>query len=79
MDGGLQRRKEKGIFIKSLKATNEQFGRKINEDVDGNRKLFWKEVLKVNGGKVENFSRIKDGNRRLALGEDEVQRNLERL
>ena len=23
---------------------NEQFGRKKNEDVNGNRKLFWKEV-----------------------------------
>ena len=28
---------------------NKQFGRKLNQDVDGNRKLFWKEVSKVNG------------------------------
>ena len=44
----------------------------MNQDVDGNRKLFWKEVSKVNGGKVESCSRIKDGNGRLALGKDEV-------
>ena len=36
------------------------------------RKLFWKEVIKVNVGKVENSKRIKDGNGRLAKGEDEV-------
>ena len=27
----------------------------MTKDVNGNRKLFWKEVSKVNGGKVENF------------------------
>ena len=36
MYGSLQRRKE----------GNEQFRRKINQDVYGNRKLFWKEVSK---------------------------------
>ena len=44
----------------------------MNEDVNGNRKLFWKEVSNAKGGKVESCSRIKDGNRRLAQGEDEV-------
>ena len=44
----------------------------MNQDVNGNRKLFWKEVSKVNGGKMENSNRIKDGNRRLALEEVEV-------
>ena len=32
----------------------------MNEDVNGNRKLFWKEVRKTNG---RNSHRIKDGNR----------------
>ena len=27
------------------------FGRKMNQDVDGNRKLLWKEVSKINGAK----------------------------
>ena len=45
----------------------------MNQDVDGNRKLFWKEVSKVNGGKVESCSRIMDGNGRLPLAEDEVR------
>ena len=37
-------------------------------------KLFWKEVSNIKGGKVESYSRIKDGNVRLAQGEVEVPR-----
>ena len=44
----------------------------MNQDVNRNRKLFWKEVSKVNGGKAESCSKIKDGNRRLVLEEAEV-------
>ena len=57
----------------SEKKINEQFGRKMNEGVNGKRKLFWKES-NVKRGKVESCSTIKDGNGRLAKGEDEVQR-----
>ena len=32
----------------------------MNQDVNGNRKLFWKEVSEANGGKVENSNRIWD-------------------
>ena len=46
----------------------------MNQAVNGNRKLFWKEVSKANGGKVENSNRIKDRNGRLVLEEAEVQR-----
>ena len=53
---------------------NEQFGRKMTQNVSGNRKLFWKEISRANGGKVESCSRIKDENERLELGEDEVRR-----
>ena len=45
----------------------------MNQDVNGNRKLFWKEVSKVKRGKVEDCRRIKDGNGRLALEEVEVR------
>ena len=31
-------------IIQSKMKVNEQFGRKMNEDVTGNRKLLWKEV-----------------------------------
>ena len=46
----------------------------MKENVNGNRKLFWKEVSNARGGKVEICSRIKGGggNRRLAQGENEV-------
>ena len=46
----------------------------MNEDVHGNRKLFWKEVSNAKGGKGESCSRVKDGNGRLAHGEGEVRR-----
>ena len=29
-------------------------GRKMNKDVNGNRKLFWKKVNNAKGGKVES-------------------------
>ena len=61
-----KREKLKDVCIK-------QFGRKMNEDVNENRKLFWKEVSNANGGKVENCSRIKDRNGRLALEEVECE------
>ena len=46
MYGSLQRREEKRlkVYFKSKKDVNEQFGREVNQDVNGNRKLFWKEV-----------------------------------
>ena len=46
----------------------------MNQDIDGNRKLFWEEISNMNGGKMESCSRIKEGNGGLALGEDEVRR-----
>ena len=56
------------------KKVNEQFGRKMNENVNGNRKLFWKKVSNEKGGRMENCNRIKAGNGRLAQGEDEVRK-----
>ena len=58
----------------SAKRKKKQFGRKMNEDMNGKRKLFWKEVSNAVGEKVESCSRIKDGNGRLAQGEDERRR-----
>ena len=46
-----------------------KFGRKMNEEVNGNKKLFGKEVSNAKGGKVESCSRVKDRNGRLAQGE----------
>ena len=47
------KRKVKGCIYHSKKKVNEQLGKKMNEDVNGNRKLFWKEASNANGGKVE--------------------------
>ena len=48
----------------------------MNDDVNGNRKLFWKEMSNARGGRLDSCSRKKDGNRMLAQGEDEVRRIL---
>ena len=37
-----EKRKVKGCICESKNEVNEQFGRKMNQYVDGNRKLFWK-------------------------------------
>ena len=55
-----ERERLKGVFIRAKRKE----GRKMNQDLDGNRKLFWKEVTKIKGGKVESCHRIEDGNGR---------------
>ena len=65
-----ENRKIKRCIPQNKNKVNEQLGRKMNEDVNGNRKLFWKEVSNVKRVKVESCSRIKHKNRRLAQGED---------
>ena len=57
-----EKRKVKRCINQSKKKVQEQIGRKMNQDVNGSRKFFWKEVSKANGGKVENSNKIKDGN-----------------
>ena len=47
MYGNIQRREVKRYIYQSKKKVNEQFRRNMNEDVKGNRKLFWKEVSNV--------------------------------
>ena len=66
-----EKRKVKRCIYQSKEEIQEQFGREMNEDVNGNRKLFWK-VSKENGGKVDNSNAIKDVNERLVLEEAEV-------
>ena len=51
-----KRKMLKDAYIRAKKEVNEQFGRKMNQDVDGNRKFFWK-MSKANEGKV---GRMKD-------------------
>ena len=67
-----EKRKAKRCIYQSKKKVNEQFGREMNENVNGNRKLLWIEVSNAKEGKVESCNRIKNGNRRSAQGEGEV-------
>ena len=64
----------KCAFFKVGRRTKKRFGRKMNQDVCGNWKLFWKEVSKTNGGNVEKSKRINVGNRWVALEEAELRR-----
>ena len=47
-----KRERLKGAYIMA------KFGRKMNEDVNGHRKMFWKEVSNAKGGRLESWSRI---------------------
>ena len=58
---------KKGYTVcQGKKKANEQFGRKVKQDVSRNIKLFRNDVGMVNGEKAESCSRIKEGNRRLS-------------
>ena len=59
-------------IYQSKEEVQKQFSRKMKQDVNGNKKLFWKEVSQTNGGKVENSNRVKYGSGRLVLEEAEV-------
>ena len=69
-----EKRTVKRCIYQNKKKVNEQFRREMNKDVNGNRKLFWKEVRDAKGGKVEICNRVKDGNGRLAQGEEEMRK-----
>ena len=62
----------KRCIYQNKKNGYEQSVREMDQDVRGNRKLFWKEVIKLNGGKGESCNII-EGNGRLALEEVEVR------
>ena len=56
-----EKRKVKKCIIQSKKKrVNELFGRKMNKDVNGNRKSFWKVVSNAKGGNMESCRRVKD-------------------
>ena len=69
-----KKRKVKRCIYQSKKEVQGQFGGKMNQDVNENRKLLWKEVSKSNGVNVENSTRIKYKNDRLILEETEVRK-----
>ena len=67
------KRKVKRCIILSKEKVNEQFGGRMNENMNRNRKLFWKEVSNAKGGKKESCSRVKDGNE-VAQGEGKARK-----
>ena len=69
-----EKRMVKRCIYQSKKKLNEQFGRKIKEDVNRNRKLFWKEESFAKEGKEEICIKIKYGNGAFTQGEDELRR-----
>ena len=50
-----------GVY-KEEKKINEQFGRRMNGDVEGNRKLFWMEARKAKRENKELLQKIVDVN-----------------
>ena len=46
----------------------------MNQEVNGNRKLFWKEVSNEKRRRVESCSKVNEGNWRLAQRKSEVRK-----
>ena len=69
----MKREELKGLHI-SIKEVNEEFGRKMNQDVSWNiiESCSERKWIKGNGRKVESFKRIGDRTMNLAVGEDDV-------
>ena len=63
-----EKRKVKRCIYQSKKEVNEQLGSKMNQDLNGNRKLFWEEVSKMNGGMVNSCRRIKGWEWEVGIG-----------
>src|SRR5678816_3272894 len=53
-----EKRNTKRCIRRRKQEVNEQFGRRMNEDIQGNRKLFWKEARKVKNENKGNLLRI---------------------
>ena len=51
---------------------NEYVRKKIYSDSNGNSKLFWKKVNKMNDGKIENCCKIKKEKQIAGIAEDKV-------
>ena len=68
-----ERKKTKRCISMRKREVNEQFGKKMNEDIHGNKKLFWKEVRKVGKERNGNFSNIMNRNGTLVTEESEVR------
>ena len=64
----------KRLIKKKKKEANESFGKKMNEDAIGNRKLFWKEVKKARNSERNSCVSVKDGSGRALSGEEEVKK-----
>ena len=69
-----EKRNGKRCIYQKKKKVNQQFGEKLNQDINGNKKLFLKEVSKSNLGKLDSCSKIKERKGRLALGGVQVRR-----
>lgn len=63
----------KRIIKRSKREANENFGKKLSQDVNGNRKLFWKEVKKVKNEGKESCMGVKGKNGRVLVSETEIK------
>src|SRR5678815_67152 len=53
-----EKRNTKRCICRRKEEVNKQFGRRMNGDIQGNRKLFWKEARKVKNENKGNLLRI---------------------
>jgi len=63
----------KMIVRKSKKEANENMGKRMTNDMNGNIKLFWKEVKKARGCVANGSEKVKDASGRMLLRDNDVK------
>ncbi len=60
------------LIEESKRRVDEEFGRKLSQNFSENKKLFWKEMKKVRGGKKSGDVRMRGEDGELVEGDSEV-------
>ena len=55
-----ERRRVKAVVREAKKEAEDRFDAKPNQDFEGNRKIFWKKVMRVRKGVQREEMRVKD-------------------
>ena len=69
-----RRKMVKRVVKNAKKVTNEKWERKLTENFEENKKMFWKEVKKLRKSELESEERVKDRNGRVLVESRDVSK-----
>ncbi len=68
------KRKVRELIKESMRRVDEEFGRKLSQNLCDNKKLFWKEVKKARGGERDGGVRMRGEDGEYVGDESELKR-----